>query len=224
MSKVPKTILHIVAVSPEKHKIDFFCLQINPNVFYKLILSVWVCTAIHSQSTWNNKFTTSLQYLKESKKDEVDFCLQLFKVSSKWYYLFRCVGPGMPKLPKIKRLLFLYQYLKKEVNDEVHFLHAGKHENYKLILWFWWRWSSISKVSKIASLQCLYNISKKKLDMKLIFCMQINIKVIYKLVSTLWAPTFSIRSYYHYWWACWSIAKVLKVTSLQVFAISQKRS
>ena len=33
----------------------------------------------------------------------------------------------MPKLPKTKSLLFLCN--KKEVNDEVYFLHAGKHEN-----------------------------------------------------------------------------------------------
>ena len=31
----------------------------------------------------------------------------------------------MPKLPKTISL----QYLKREVNDEVDFLHAGKHEN-----------------------------------------------------------------------------------------------
>ena len=33
---------------------------------------------------------------------------------------------------------------------------------HKSILWLWWVWQSISKVPKIASLQCLYNISKKK--------------------------------------------------------------
>ena len=37
-----------------------------------------------------------------------------------------------------------------------------------------WGWASILKVPKIASLQCVYNISEKKLEMKLIFCMQIN--------------------------------------------------
>ena len=38
---------------------------------------------------------------------------------------------------------------------------------------------------KIASFPCLYNILKKKLEMKLIFCMQINIKISHKLISTL---------------------------------------
>ena len=34
------------------------------------------------------------------------------------------------------------------------------------------------KFQKTVSLQCLYNISKKKLEIKLIFCKQINIKVL----------------------------------------------
>ena len=93
-----------------------------------------------------------------------------------------------------------------------------------MILLFWWGWSSISKVLKIASLWYLYNMSKKKLEMKMIFCMQINIRVVYKSISTLWAPKFPTRWYYHYWWAWWSILKVLKVTSLHIFTISRKRS
>ena len=36
-------------------------------------------------------------------------------------------------------------------------------------------WSSIPKIPKIASLECLYSISKKNLEMKLILCIQINI-------------------------------------------------
>ena len=35
----------------------------------------------------------------------------------------------MPKLPKTKNLIFLLQYLKREVNDEIDVLHAVKHEN-----------------------------------------------------------------------------------------------
>ena len=50
-----------------------FCLQINIKAFYKMIVSLWVCVARHAQSTKNNRFTISLQYLKENVKDEVDF-------------------------------------------------------------------------------------------------------------------------------------------------------
>ena len=50
-----------------------FCLQINRKVLYKLIVSFWMCVAQHTQSTQNNKFTLSLQYLKENLKDKVEF-------------------------------------------------------------------------------------------------------------------------------------------------------
>ena len=45
--------------------------------------------------------------------------------------------------------------------------------------------------------------------------MQLNIKVSYKLISTLWVSKISARWYYYYWWTWSSIFKVLKVTSLQ---------
>ena len=96
--------------------------------------------------------------------------LSTSKVSSNWYYHFRCMWPGMLRLPKITSLLFLcnilrkkwvmklkslqidtmilmgmvkhsqssqnskfamsLQYLKKEVKDEVDFLHADKHQSF----------------------------------------------------------------------------------------------
>ena len=42
-------------------------------VFYELILLFWVCLTKHAQSTQNNKFAISLQYLKKDVCDEVDF-------------------------------------------------------------------------------------------------------------------------------------------------------
>ena len=36
-----------------------FDMQINIEVFYKLVLSFWVCVAKHAQSTQNNKFAIS---------------------------------------------------------------------------------------------------------------------------------------------------------------------
>ena len=59
--------------------------------------------------------------------------------------------------------------------------------------------------TKIAiSLQYL----KKELEVKLIFCMQINIRVCYKLILTLWVLKFPATGYYHNWWAWSSILKV----------------
>ena len=74
------------------------------------------------------------------------------------------------------------------MSDEVDFLHAGKHESVLQIdtmILMGREWSSIPKVPKIASLQCLYNISKKELEMKLIFCMYVNIKVSCKVILPL---------------------------------------
>ena len=87
---------------------------------------------------------------------------------------FKCVWPSMSKLPKITSLLFLCNILKQNVSDEIYFLHAGKHQSLLQIdnmISMGQEWSRIPKVSKIASLQCLCNISKKELEMKLIFCM-----------------------------------------------------
>ena len=41
--------------------------------FFKLIVSLWVSIARHAKITQANKFTRSLQYLKENMKNEVDF-------------------------------------------------------------------------------------------------------------------------------------------------------
>ena len=50
-----------------------FWMQINIEVFYKMIVSLKVCVSRHAQKTENNKFTRSLQYLKEDVKGEVAF-------------------------------------------------------------------------------------------------------------------------------------------------------
>ena len=52
-----------------------FCLQINTKVFYKVLVSFWVCVSRLAQGTKNNKFAMSLQYLKENGKSEVGFLL-----------------------------------------------------------------------------------------------------------------------------------------------------
>ena len=49
-----------------------FCLWMK--VFYKMIVKLWVCIARDAQST-QNKFTISLQYVKENVRNEVDYLL-----------------------------------------------------------------------------------------------------------------------------------------------------
>ena len=50
-----------------------FCMKINIKGFYKLTVSFLLILASYAQSTQNNKFVISLQYLKKEGKDEVDF-------------------------------------------------------------------------------------------------------------------------------------------------------
>ena len=78
------------------------------------------------------------------------------------------------------------QYLKKEVIDEVIFFACRKTSKISSNWYyhFWCVWPSLPKLPKITSLLFLCNILRKKWVMKLIFCMQISMKVSYKLI--LW--------------------------------------
>ena len=186
-----------------------------------------MCIARHAQSTQNNKFIISLQYLKENMRDEVNLLpadkRQRFPQSDTIILVCVCVWSDIPILPKIKSLLFLCNILRKKWVISMC-RQINMKACYKLILWFWWRSSSIPKVPKIANLQCLYNISEKTLQIKLICCMQIKTKVFDKLISTLWASKFPTRWCYHYWWAWSSILKVLKVTTFQyLYNVSTKK-
>ena len=85
-----------------------------------------------------------------------------------------------------KKFAISLQYFKKELSDEVGFLHADKQESLlqidTMILMGMVKHSQSSQNSKFAmSLQYL----KKKLELKLLFCMRINIRVSYKLISAL---------------------------------------
>ena len=91
-----------------------FCLQINTKIFYKMIVLLWVCVVRHAQSTQNNRFAKSLQYLKENMKDGADFLPADKRKSFLQNYHFRCVWPGIPKLPKITSFLLLCNILRKK--------------------------------------------------------------------------------------------------------------
>ena len=100
--------------------------------------------------------------------------------------IFWWVWSSIPEVPKKASLQCLYN-IPKKVRDEVDFFDADKHQSFLTVdfntlgikvfynvtgmimkMWrpWWWEWSSILKVLKVTSLQCLYNISKKKLWME----------------------------------------------------------
>ena len=99
---------------------------------------------------------------------------------------FWWVLSSIPEVP-IKASLHCLYNISKKVRDEVEFFDADKYQSFLtddfktlgikvfynvtgMIMKTWrtwcWEWSSILKVLKITSLQCLYNISKKKLWIK----------------------------------------------------------
>ena len=157
-----------------------FCLQINTNIFHKLIVSLWVWMARHAQSTQSNNFIISWQYLKENVKGAVEFFMLIivrpfFKVILPF---FMCVTRHA-QISENKKLAISQQYLKKEGNEEVDFLLAGKNENLlqidSMIL------MGMVKHYQNSKFTTFVQYLKKKLKMKLIFYMQINIKVAIKV-------------------------------------------
>ena len=118
------------------------------------------------------------------------------------------------------------------MSDTVDFLHVDKHESLLQIdtKIFWWVWSSISEVPKKASLQCLYNITKKVRNEVDIFDADkhqrflavdfstLGIKVFYSVTGMI------MQTWRTWWWEWSSVLKVLKVTSLQcLYNISKKK-
>ena len=103
------------------------------------------------------------------------FCRQIntkffYKFFSNWYFHFSAANHAQITLTN--KFAVSLQYLMKEVSDEVYFLHPEEHEGLPQI-----NIMILIKVPEVGSLQYFYNISDKKLEMKFIFCMQVNIKV-----------------------------------------------
>ena len=81
---------------------------------------------------------------------------------------------------------FKIWYRKKEVNDEVYFLHTDKHQS--LLPGDISFWVSVTRHAQRTQNKFAYlcNISIKTWGMKLIFCLLINTKVFNKLIVSLW--------------------------------------
>ena len=187
-------------ISRKKWMIKFiFGMQMNIDVFYKLI----VCIGRHAQSTQNKQICNIFTISQGKRKGwSWFFCLQInVKGFFELILLFYVCVARQAQITKNNKWATSSQYLKKEVSDEVGFFHSNKHESFLQIVTTIFdgngQWSSIPELPKIVSLQCLFNISKKEVRDKLSFCFQIDIKVSYKLISTLWALKFFTRWYYH---------------------------
>ena len=142
-------------------------------MFYKVIVSLWVCVTTHAQSIQNNNFTISLQYVKETRKDEVNFwLLVIVKGFFKMILSFYMCLARHAQINQNNNLLFLcntfvisLKYLKKKVSVEVDFLPSDKHECLLQI-------DTMFVMGMVKHFQRSQNsnvFAKKKLEVKLIF-------------------------------------------------------
>ena len=152
-----------------------FGIHINMEVFYKLILSFWVCVTKQTQSTQNSKFAISLQHLKKDVSDEVDFLYAgnpkgLLQIDT--MVLMEIVRHSQNS--QNSKFSMPLQYLKKKVRDEVDFwINFKVYCKLLSALWpstfprkwyyHWYSWSSILKLLKVKTLHYLYNITKKEI-------------------------------------------------------------
>ena len=112
--------------------------------------------ARHAQITQNNKFAISLQYLKKELSDEVDF-LHADKHES---------------LLQIDSIVLMG--IDKHSQSSKNSKFASKFPT-RLILSLLLGMTKPSQILIVTSFQYLYNISKKKLGMEVIFGLQINV-------------------------------------------------
>ena len=127
-------------------------------------------------------------------------CRQISKVSSNWYFYFRCVWQGMSRLPEITSLLFLWNILRKNGMMKLIFcMQISLKGSYKLILWFLRVMLKHSQNSQSSNFKMSLQYLKKEVRDEFDFCLQISVKVSYKIILTLWASKFLTVWCYHYW-------------------------
>ena len=146
----------------------------NTKIFYKLTASLWLYVTCYSQSIPNNKFAIFLNYLKENAKDEIDF----LPVDNFFKFLVTfSVWPGMTKLPKIQVCYFFGISQEKSRLKFIFCMRISLKVSFKLIQWFLMGMNKHSQNFQNRKFGMSYNIYlvKEVREMKLIFCMQINI-------------------------------------------------
>ena len=104
-----------------------FGMQINSKVFYKLILSFWVCIARLAQSIQNRKFVYLCNISSKTRALKLFFCLQInTKVFHKLIVLPWVCKTRYAQSTQNNKFVISFQYLKKNMKDGINFLPAYK--------------------------------------------------------------------------------------------------
>ena len=104
-----------------------FWLQINIDVFYKLILSFLECVTWHSQITQNKKFEYLCNISRKVWGMKLIFCLQINAIV--FYELIVSLSVCIASILKVPKTISL-QYFKENVKDEVQFLPLDKRQRF----------------------------------------------------------------------------------------------
>ena len=107
-----------------------FGIKINIEVFYKLILSFWVCVTRNAQST-QVKFAYLCNISRKAWGMKLIFCQP---INTKFFYkfiasLWVCKARNGQSTQN-NNLTISLQYLKENVKDEVNCLPSDKHQRF----------------------------------------------------------------------------------------------
>ena len=139
-----------------------FGMQRNSKICYNLILSFWVCPAIHAQSTQNRKFAYLCNISRKTWGMKLLFFLQTdTKVSDKVLVSFWMCVSRLAQSTQKTNLQYLCNISKKMERMKLAFcLQINIKDFFKLILSLQVQ-RGMPKVPKITSLLFLCNILRK---------------------------------------------------------------
>ena len=106
-------------------------MEINIEVFYKLILAFWVCLGRHAQSTQNKKSAYFCNIFRKMWEMRLIFCLS---INANIFYklivsLVLCIA-SHAQCNQGSKFAISLQYLKENVNDKVDILLVDKHQGF----------------------------------------------------------------------------------------------
>ena len=139
-----------------------FCLLINVEGFFKVILLFQVCIARHAHITQNNKFAIFLEHHKKEVSNAVNF-LHVDKHES----LLQVDTMILMEMVKYSqsfqssKFVMSLQYFQKEFRDEVKFLHEDKHQSFLQVDFNTLGIKDFSKSSK-QQVRTIFTISEKR--------------------------------------------------------------
>ena len=115
-----------------------FGIQRNSKIFYKVILSFWVCAARHAQNTQNRKFAYLCNIPRKTWGMKFLFCLQInTKVFYKVLVSFWVCVSRLAQSTQNNEFAGSLQYLKENGTNEVGFrFQINIKDFFKLILSF----------------------------------------------------------------------------------------